>query len=167
LIARFASWITIIARAKTFVIPSFGSRLANIRSIGFDEFLVGHRLGGLCFSIPGPAQGRDLLFGQLAKLAWLNIQRDPAVARALDLLHVMANLFKHATDLAVLALSKRDLIPRIVRFAHQPHLRRSRSHRAHGFRSWLAADADTLTQFFNIIFLWQSRYFHQICFGNV
>jgi hypothetical protein len=79
----------------------------------------------------------------------------------------MANLFKHATDLAVLALCKRDFIPRIVRFAHQPHLRRSRSHRAHGFRPWLAADADTLTQFFNIIFLWQSRYFYQICFGNV
>jgi len=167
LIARFASWITIIARTKPVVIPSFGRRLANVRSIGFDEFLFGHRLGGFCFSISGPAQGRDLLFGQLAKLAWLNIQRDPAVARALDFLNVMANLFKHAANLAVLALCKRDFIPRIVRFAHQPHLRRSRSHRAHGFRSWLAADADTLTQFFYIIFLWQSRYFYQICFGNM
>jgi hypothetical protein len=166
-IARFASWITIIARTKPVVIPSFGCRLANVRSIGFDEFLFGHRLGCLCFSITGPAQRRDLLFCQLAKLARLNIQRDPAVARALDLLHVMANLFKHAANLAVLALGKRDFIPRIVRFAHQPHLRRSGSDGMHEFRARLAADADSLAQFFNVFFLRQSRNFYQICFGNM
>ena len=68
------------------------------------SFFSGTGLAASASPFSGPAQGRDLLFGQLAKLAWLNIQRDPTVARALDLLHVMADLFEHAADLAVLAL---------------------------------------------------------------
>jgi hypothetical protein len=80
---------------------------------------------------------------------------------------MMANLFKHAADLAILALRQGDFIPRIVRLAHQTHLCGRRAYRTQAFRAGLAANADSLTQLLNVIFLRQSCHLHQICLGNV
>ncbi len=135
--------------------------------IGFDELLIGNRLGGLCFSSAGFTQRCDFLFRQCAELPRFHIECNTTIAGALDLLHMMADLFKHAAYLAVLTLRKRDLIPGIVGLAHQTHLCWSGPHRAHVFRARLAADADSLTQLFNVIFLRQSRDLHQICLGHV
>ena len=42
-----------------------------------------------------------------------------AVAHALDLLDVMADLLEHAADLPVASFGQRDLVPGIVLLAHQ------------------------------------------------
>lgn len=80
---------------------------------------------------------------------------------------MMADLFKHAANLAILALRERDFIPGIVGLAHQTYLRRSSAHRAQGFRTRLAADANSLAQLLNVIFLRQPSDFYQICLGDV
>ena len=121
----------------------------------------------MCSSSTGFPKSHYFLFSQRAKLARFNIQGNATVACALDLLHMMANLFKHAADLAILALRQGDFIPRIVRLAHQTHLRGRRAYRSQAFRSGLAANADSLTQLLNVIFLRQPCHLHQICFGNV
>ncbi len=121
----------------------------------------------MCSSSTGLPQHRDFLFGEGTKLARFYIQCNTAVACALDLLHMMADLFKHAADLAILALCQRDFIPRIVRLAHQTHLCGRRAYRTQAFRTGLAANADSLTQLLNVIFLRQPCHLHQICLGNV
>jgi hypothetical protein len=160
---------TTCPRTELFVRSSAGFQgsFANVTGGSLEELLIGNRLYGLRSTPAGAAQCCHFLFSQRAKLARFHIQRNTTVARALDLLHMMANLLKHAADLAILALRQRDFIPRIVRLAHQTHLCRRRPYRTHAFRARLAANADSLAQLLNIIFLRQSCHLHQICLGNV
>ena len=79
----------------------------------------------------------------------------------------MADFLKHAPDLAVLALSKRYFIPGIVSLANQANLRRRSAYGAEVLCSQLAANADSLTQLFNILFLRQPANLHQISFWNM
>jgi len=67
----------------------------------------------------GIAQRFDLAWFQQAPLAGFHIQSQCAVADALDLLHVMPDLLKHAADLPVAAFRQRHLVPGVVLVAHQ------------------------------------------------
>src|SRR6185437_1550877 len=69
-------------------------------------------------------------FRQLATLARLQVQHQRPIANASNLLHVMSDLFKYLSDLAVAALNQHQLIPRVLRVPKQPNLRRSRHHPA-------------------------------------
>ena len=58
---------------------------------------------------------------QPAEFSRRQIEAQRTVLDALDLFHVMADLFEHAPDLPVSAFFQRELKPRIVRFAHRTH----------------------------------------------
>src|SRR5262249_47624990 len=94
----------------------------------------------------------NFLGRQSAELAWLDVERQRAITHTLDLLHVMADLFKHAANLAVLALDQRQLVPGILSFANQPDLRRRGSHGLHVARSRPAADPQAPAKLLNIFF---------------
>ena len=104
---------------------------------------------------------------QLPHLSRFDIQRQRAIFYPLDLLHMMANLFKHPPDLPVLAFDERDLIPGILGIFGQPDLRRRGENLLHvawptgigGFtiagvdapRSRFCPDANAPAEFFNVL----------------
>src|SRR6478672_933004 len=93
---------------------------------------------------------------QLTELARFNIQRKRAIAHALDLFHVMANLFKHTPNLPVLAFDQRYLIPGIFGVLHQTDLCRRSVDCFHSPRSRLSANLDSAPQLFDAFFLGSS-----------
>ncbi len=98
-------------------------------------------------------QSRNFSWLQFAELARLNIQRERTIAHALDLFHVMANLFKHAPYLPVLAFNQRHFIPGIFSVFHQTDLRRRSVDRFHASRPGLGANLDSAPQLFDPFFL--------------
>lgn len=115
----------------------------------------------------GPPQHGDFAQRKFTIRSGLHVQRERAVAYPLDLLYVVANLFKHPADLPVLALDQRDFIPRIVAFSREPHLGWSGTLRVHGAVTWLGREFDAVAQLLNIFLFGLARNFDQICFRHV
>src|SRR3984885_6667376 len=78
------------------------------------------RLGSRYWFVAYGSQTVDLLLGQRPEFPRRNIERERPVADALDLLHMVPHLFKHATDFSIAPLDQRNLIPRIRPFLNQP-----------------------------------------------
>jgi hypothetical protein len=115
----------------------------------------------------GPAQRRDFAQSEFAKRAGLHVQRERAVAYAFDLFHVVANFFKHAPDLAVLAFNQRDFIPRIVAFSRQLHMGRRGAHGVQITMSRLGAQLEAAAQFLNVFRFGLAGDLDQIGFRHV
>jgi hypothetical protein len=147
--------------------PGSQCGFADVTRAGLEELSVRNNFRGIHNGAAGFAQGGHFLLRQRAEFAWFNIQRESTVPRALDFLHMMANLLKHAADLAVLTLRKRYFIPGIVRYANQAYLCGRGAYGAKVLCSRLAADTDSSTQLFDIFFLRQPTNFNQISLGNV
>src|ERR1700751_3336455 len=74
------------------------------------------------------AQAVDFLRGQRTEFSGRHIQRKRSVFYALDFLHVMADLFKHAADLPIASLDEGNFVPGIRSFFHDADFRRRGSH---------------------------------------
>jgi hypothetical protein len=104
---------------------------------------------------------------QFAELAWLNIERERTITHALDLFHVVANLFKHAPYLPVLALNQRHFIPGIFSVFHQANLRWGCVDCFHSARSRFGANLNSAPQLFDSFFFGASSNLYQISLGNM
>src|ERR1700757_2167321 len=80
-----------------------GATLARFGTLGFGPHRSTLRLGAA-------AQRTHFMRRELAHLPGLDVQLKRAVTHALDLLHVMSDLLKHAPDLPVLTFRERYLV---------------------------------------------------------
>src|SRR5690348_1682798 len=96
---------------------------------------------------------------------------------------MMANLLKHAANLAIASLDQRNFIPRIFGFLHQPDLGRSSMDGLHrsavemavlrlsititSLLIWPASNSYAPAQFGDVFFVGASADFYQISFGNM
>ena len=63
----------------------------------------------------GRAQAVDLFQSERAELSRRHIERERPILHALDFLHVVTDLLKHAPDLPIAAFDQRDFVPGIGR----------------------------------------------------
>jgi hypothetical protein len=115
----------------------------------------------------GAPETRNFSRPQFAELARLNVKRERTITHALDFFHVMANLFKHAAYLAILALDQSHFIPGIFSVFHQADLRGRSVDRFHTSRPGLGANLDSAPQLFDPFFLSSSRNLYQVSLGYV
>src|ERR1022692_433860 len=78
--------------------------------------------------VAGGTQTVNFLQGQGTELPGWNVERERAIADALDFFHVVSDLFKHAPDLPVAALDQSNFVPGIVRFFNQTNACRRGPH---------------------------------------
>src|SRR5258706_8853401 len=68
-------------------------------------------------------EGHHFAQGQLAKLARRDVETQRSVADATNLFDVVADLFKHFSDLAVASFTQRKFVPGIVAATNEFNLR--------------------------------------------
>jgi hypothetical protein len=105
----------------------------------------------------------DLFRQQVTKFARMNIQRERAVADALQLFDMVASLLEHGTDLAVAALNERDLIPGVFGLVDELNSRWSGSRRD----SLAVRQGNASAKLLNGGIAGLSAHFHKIRFWNM
>ena len=153
-------WRSSFARPETFLLLAFDSCLTNeARCCPRGAFLwCGSRLR---FSF---AQCSHFLPSEFAELSRFYVEYQIAVSNAFDFLYMMADLFKHAPDLPVLAFNQRDFIPRVLSFSHDAYLGGRSAHCLHATHSGLTANAHALAQLIDVFFRRLAGNLDQICF---
>jgi hypothetical protein len=114
-------------------------------------------------TLNGGAKLFDFFGQQIAVLAGMDIQRERAVAHALQLFHMVPGLLKHRANLAITAFDERDFVPGILRFVHQLNSRR-RSPRVDALA---VGQPDTGAELFNRRIAGLAADFYQISFWNM
>src|SRR5579884_371338 len=111
----------------------------------------------------GRLQSRDFLRSKATEFAGANVEFQWAIADAPDLLHVMANSFKHTANLAVSAFGKSDFIPGIGGFANDA----DSGGRRPNAPAFVGFDGHAFAEFVDPFGGWIARDFDNIGFGNV
>src|SRR5437868_11277356 len=114
----------------------------------------------------GALQARYLPRCEMPELPGFDVQFKRPIADAPDLLHVVTDCLEHAPNLPVSPLDQRDLVPRILRLAHQLDARR-RSHYLFPARFFALANTYAAAKTFQRLRAGNSADLHHVSFGNV